>query len=339
MLARSTMLFAAVVLAALAARPGHTQELDPEAQRLEASMNSALRSYGENLQQAVDQVAPREGDTPSHASGTGRIEWKRKSMDIPQVTISLRRRDLSFHAPQVTMRQRSISFDVPEVRMERREVGCTPRTRVEWRGSPIKRPHVTNWCQPNYIDWPETRMVTKRISTDIPEVTMALRNMAFSVPESRVSMRTISWDLPEFVAECNAINSDACEAEERRQMRRAEETEQRINEAMANSRREGAGEASRHVSAFFSYQRNALQQQHAGMAEVLTSTARQMNATLQLMQAQGMSNSPEAEEIRASLAKIQSELPAEMDKIQQMIVELSASEAEIIRGLSDGPAT
>jgi hypothetical protein len=296
--------------------------------RLAAAMDSALNAYGAGMQKAVDEVAPTQRDTPN-VSGYGRIRWDRRSMDIPEITLSMHRRDLIYNVPQVTMTRREISFDVPDgTRGERIQTGCTPRTKVE--GFP---PRVTVWCEPIYITVPVPKFKKVRMSTDFAEVTMRPIRSAFSIPEARVTMKRISWSFPEYVSECTAINSDACEAEKERQTANAQATTSRINAALRVAAQAGAEGATRHVRAFFSCQRHGMQEQHSAMTTVYRTTVTQMEATLELMRVQGGSNSAEALETRAALARIQIEMPPEMEKLRAAIEELSTHEELIINSL------
>lgn len=232
------------------------------------------------------------------------------------------------------MRARDISFNVPEVRMRRIQVGCTLRTVVTGK---FPNYRYRTWCQPNYIDVPTVEMVPKRFSTNVPQVTMRLQRMGLSVPESRVSMQTISWNFPEYVPHCTT-NPNACQAEQREAQEQAKDLEARLGEVVTRTRRAGAEDAAKHVTTFFAYQRSTLQRQLNAMGEVLTTSVRQMESSLNLMAAQGAQNTPEAEETRAALAQIQSTLPAEIEKLRAAIAELSVQEAAIISGLSDAPA-
>jgi hypothetical protein len=305
--------------------------VDPELERLRVAMVDALTTYRGRIQKAVNEVAPRDGQTPP-LSGSGVIRWDRRSMDIPEVTMTFQRQDLSYSVPEVTMHTRRFSFDVPEFYMGREQVGCNPVVVVDgWE--------IRTRCDPIYMDVPKTRMVTQHFSTDIPEVAMRLQRVVLSVPESRITMRRIEWDWPEFVNDCSAINSEACREERARHAERAQETQRRITEVMASARQQGFDEAGTHVTAFYRYQRDKLTRQLAAMGPVLQATVAQMQATLNLLEAQGAGASPQAEATRAAALRVTTEMTGAMKTLQDAIVKLSENERAVIESLADGPAT
>jgi hypothetical protein len=191
-------------------------------------MNQALTAYAAGREKAADGIPTTGWD--GGAGGT--IVWKTKSMDVPAITLEMRRRDMPFNSPQVTMKQRTVSFDWVGVVMIRRQTGCNPviiRDGLKFKTE----------CRPIYVNVPETRRERRSFSTNIPEVAMRTTRVSFSVPVPTLRMQRISWNSPEFRQECSYIDSEACRDDERRAAAAGRQGESRINAALGLAQERG----------------------------------------------------------------------------------------------------
>lgn len=324
----------------------------------ENAFNMAVQGFGDALKSRTDGVSQdvqneledkqEEWDKKGDITFKFDVTFETTSILIPVVEITMREKRWVYDVPQVTMKQRDIIFGAPEVTMVLKKTGQYPEIFSEdtWISLPFGGktkgiPKITIRWRDIMTKVPVVRMVNKKISLHIPEFEIDQTETIIGIPEFTVSQKEIKLDLPQFKLTDVILNSggakDDAESIKKEADAFAAEAKARIERAVAEAKEEEKFPVIRTASEYFGCIRDDIMGKRESIQIMFQGLIDQSSAVLKSLTDAGADGTPEAQEVRNSLARTSAQLEDALDQIDTAIAELNKSEEEQIQKIVGSP--
>jgi hypothetical protein len=320
---------------------------------MDSLVNSAAAREAEYMEQVVDTTPkPEKLENVGIIHVEFDVTWNMKSFDIPGIKVGSSTQDFIYNVPQVTMRQKNISFDTPATRWVDKKIGQKPETTCRWKIGWVLGVKTKKWeCTTTWTDIitkvPETYMERKTISTDIPEVAMRPMRTSMSLPSVTVTSQRVLLRMPEFRIRWPDDVREEQEETAKQQASKfqavvesaSHQSQARLSEAVSYAQAVVAEKAVPMINAFYGCTRANVSAQQVAFAKAFAATIAQQEAVLELLEAQGGSNTPEAAAIRKAIADVRQEEQRELLKLNKLLEEINKQERDAVAGLMQKTTT